>query len=167
MRHKISFFVLLTAFFFATPAVWPAEKSVGLKGGYTTIHEAPTAGLYFQYRFSRHFRLTPSIDYYFRHHGVDAFSFSIDAQAPFSIAPSGKFNVYPLLGLNFTSWNMHNIVSEEGDDSTQRKNRMGLNAGAGVEYYVTPTLKLAAEGRYNWIHNYDGGIFTLSIGYVF
>lgn len=143
------------------------EKSVGLQAGYTTSHEAPVAGLYFEYSFSKHFRLKPAIDYYFRHDGVDAFAFNIDANVPFSLGLSGKFNIYPLAGLNLTSWNIktHNI--EDGDDSTTRKNRLGINVGGGIEYYVSPTLKLAAEAKYGWVKHYDGGIFNISIGYVF
>ena len=144
------------------------EKSVGLRGGFTTCHDAPVAGLYFQYRFSRHFRLSPQIDYYFRHHDTDAFAFNINADVPFAIGSSGKFNLYPLAGVSLTSWNFHHrSTGEEADDATSRKLRAGVNVGGGAEYYVTPTLKLALEGRYNWVKHYDGGVFTLSIGYMF
>ena len=37
------------------------EKTVGLRAGYSTRNESAIAGVYFQYRFSRYFRLAPNL----------------------------------------------------------------------------------------------------------
>lgn len=143
------------------------EKSVGLRGGYTTATKSPVAGLFFQYRFSKYFRLAPSAEYYFRHHGTDAYTINLDAQVPFAFSVSSRFNIYPLGGLNLTSYNYRYRAEESTDDSSTRKTRFGLNLGGGLEYYVTPSLKLSVEAKYVLIKKIDGGNFTASIGYVF
>lgn len=147
------------------------EKSVGLRAGFTTTNNAPVAGLYFKYGFTDYFRLAPDLDYYFRHDNTDAFALNINAEFPFALGKGSNFNIYPLAGFNFTSWNTHNTISidmkSDSDDSSTRSSRMGFNVGAGVEYYATPTLKFSVEGKYGCIKHFDGGIITASIGYVF
>lgn len=143
------------------------EKSVGLRGGYTTSNESAIAGLYFQYSFSDRFRIAPDIDYSFRNNGTDAISLNLNAHVPFSLA-AGRAAFYPLAGLNYTSWNIHKRLEiEDNDDAKSRIDRLGFNIGAGFEYYVKPTLKLGFEGKYRWTKDYDSGVFNLSIGYVF
>jgi len=150
------------------------QKSVGLRGGFTTRNTTATAGLYFSYRFTEHFRLTPKMDYVFRHHGTDAFSFNFDSEMPISLSPaSDKVTFYPIAGINYTTLTNHTSsndpvqFSESSDDSSQRVSRFGLNLGAGIEYFATPTLRLAFEGKCSLIKQYTGGYFNISIGYVF
>lgn len=143
------------------------EKSVGLRGGYTTANKSAVAGLYFQYSFSDHFRIAPDIDYSFRNNGTDAISLNLNAHVPFRFE-SEKVALYPLAGLNYTSWNIHKRIEiEDNDDAKSRIDRLGLNIGGGVEYYVKPTLKLGFEGKYRWTRDYNSGVLNLSIGYVF
>ncbi len=120
------------------------------------------AGLYFQYAFSSRFRLAPDVDYSFRNRGQDAFSFNINGHFPLT-APASRLTAYPLAGLNYTTWNTRN----NADDSRSRTDRLGLNVGAGVDYRVTPTLKLGAEAKFRWAHNYNSGVITVAIGYRF
>lgn len=142
------------------------EKTVGLRGGYNTRAEAPVAGLFFQYRFSEHFGVSPNVDYYFRHEGTDALSVNINAHAPFRLSGAGKFAVYPLGGVNYTSWNYHDDNAAHNDASS-RVSRLGLNLGGGLEFKASPTLKLSFEAKSTLIKEYSSGTFTLSIGYVF
>lgn len=145
------------------------QKSVGLRGGYVTRNESAAAGLYFQYSFSDWFRLSPNIDYVFRNNNQDAFSFNFNAQFPLSVAHSEKCYIYPLAGLSYVAWSRHHDDPDldNNDDVTTRDSRFGLNAGAGVEYFVTPTLKLGLEGRFQLVKHHNSGYFTLGIGYVF
>lgn len=150
------------------------QKSVGLRGGFTTRNTTATAGLYFSYRFTEHFRLSPKVDYAFRHNGTDAFAFNIDAEMPISLNPAtNRVNFYPIAGMNYSTFTNHAVVSpiqplaDEYDDSSDRVNRFGLNIGAGLEFFATPTLRLAIEGKCTLIKQYTGGWFNLSIGYVF
>ncbi len=116
--------------------------------------------LYFDYRFSDHFALSPNIDYVFRHNGTDAFIFNLDARFPFRVAP--RFDVYPLIGVDYASWAYHSH-----NDSSDRLNHLGFNFGAGCDYFCTPSLKLTFQGKYNAIKDVDSAYFWLGIGYVF
>lgn len=146
------------------------EKVIGVKTGYNTRTESLLAGLFFQYRFSEHFRVSPNIDYFFRHNNTDALSLNCNAHFPVNLSESRKFSFYPLAGINYTSWNYHhdndNDVRNDNDVS-QRRNRFGLNAGAGFEIYATPALKLSAEAKATFIKSYSSGTFSISIGYIF
>ncbi len=79
-------------------------------------------------------------------------------------APSSRLTAYPLAGLNYTTWNYR---EPDNNDVSARTDRLGLNAGAGVDYLVTPTLKLGADAKFRWTRDYNSGVFTVSIGYVF
>lgn len=176
LKRIICLFVAIVALNILTPNTVMAqrgEKSVGLRGGFTTRNTTPTAGLYFSYRFSEHFRFAPKVDYAFRNNGTDAFAFNFDAEMPIALGSSGKVNFYPIGGLNWSTFNTHTSseltakVREASDDSSVRTNRFGLNMGAGVEYFASPTLRLAVEGKCLLIKQATGGWFNVSIGYMF
>lgn len=161
MNRIFKFICAFTLIAILVPTVAHAhEKSVGLRAGYTTNNETGIAGVYFQYRFTDKFRLAPSMDYYFSHHNTDAYSFNVDAQVPFDL--TNKFEIYPLAGFTFSLFNHHNM-----DDSSSRTNRFGINAGAGVAYKVSPSLRLGFEAKYQYLKHFSSGIFNLSIGYIF
>lgn len=142
------------------------EKTVGIRAGYNTRATTAVAGVVFQYRFSRYFRLSPNVDYYFRHDGADALSLNANAHFPVASGVGGRLVFYPLAGLNYTSWNYH-LDDEINDDASTRVSRLGLNGGAGLEFYATPSLKLSLEAKATFIKQYSSGTFSLSIGYVF
>lgn len=143
------------------------DKSLGLKGGYTTSNHSAVAGLYFQYAFSSRFRLAPDIMYAFRNDGRDAYSINLNAHIPFSLNDS-KFTLYPLVGFNYTSWNIKGRKEiAENDDAKSRIDRLGFNIGCGVEFNVKPSLKLSFEAKYAALKDYGAGVFNVAIGYVF
>lgn len=144
------------------------EKSAGIRAGYNSCTESAVAGIYFQYRFSEHIRIAPDIDYVFKHNNVDAFAFDCNMHFPFALGTSG-INLYPIGGISYSCWNIRHISPDlnNTDDVTTRSNKFGLNAGGGLEWYATPTLKVSAEGKYRWIDDFDSGVFSLSIGYIF
>lgn len=188
MKRKAFARVIITSVFAliailsASAQSGPGSKSVGLRGGFTTRNTTASAGLYFSYQFTEHFRFAPKVDYAFRHKGVDAFSFNFDTEMPIALSPSGRVNFYPIAGLNYTTLTSHEglqdivapmLLAEDSDtdissdDSSQRVNRFGLNLGAGLEYFATPSLRLALEAKCQLIKQYTGGWFTISIGYMF
>lgn len=148
-------------------------KSVGIKTGYVTLNKTATAGIELQYAFSRHFVLAPGIDMIFRNENLDGMMFNLDYHGPWQLDKDGRWYFYHILGANYASWSSHlKNVSDQGsddknDDVTQRTNRFGLDFGAGVEYYVRPTLKLSLLGKFNWLKGYNTGLFNLGISYVF
>lgn len=162
MKRRYSFIITILAI--AVMSLLPnradaREKSVGLRGGYTTRNETGVAGLYFQYRFIDKFRLSASIDYAFSHNNIDAYFFNVDGHVPFNI--TNRFDIYPLAGFNFATYNQHNI-----DDTSSRTNRFGLNA-VRIGFKVTPSLRLGFESKYQYVKNFSAGVFTVSIGYIF
>lgn len=157
--------VFLPLSFIPAAATVRGEKSVGLKAGYCTRNESAVAGAYFQYAFSSHFRLSPNIDYVFRNKGCDAFAFGLTAQFPIGVTGS-RFDMYPLAGVSYSIWN-HQSHSEVADDVSTRVNRFGIDVGMGVEYKFASALKIFAQGRFNWVKDYNSGIFVVGIGYVF
>ncbi len=143
------------------------EKSVGLRGGFTTRNTTASAGLYFSYRFSQHFRFAPKMDYAFRNNDTDAFSFNFDTEYPIALNSTGNVNFYPIAGLNYTTFNIHSFDPENSIDSSERLNHFGLNVGVGIEYFATPTLRLAFESKCQFVKQNTGGWFNICIGYRF
>lgn len=170
---RISSFVALAAL--VAPSLTARENSMGVRAGFNTRNSSPVAGLWFQHEFAPHFRLAPNVDYIFRRNNTDALSINCNAQFPFRFGQSGLFAVYPLGGLNYTSWNYHHDDDPDTSDSTydgkgdvtSRKNRFGINAGAGIEYRATPTLKLALEAKGTFVKSYSSATVAVSIGYIF
>ena len=80
---------------------YSGEKTLGLQTGYITYNQSAVAGIEFTYRFNRNFRLAPSVNYVFRHKSVDALMINLNAQVPFPFA--GKWEVFPLAGINYSS----------------------------------------------------------------
>lgn len=141
------------------------EKSFGPRTGYVTRNESAMAGLAFQYSFSSHVRIAPSADIIFRHRDKDGFAFNVDMHFPITI--STRASLYPLAGFNYTSWGLHDNEAYSGKDVTTHSNSAGLNAGAGIEYRCTPTLKISLEARYTLIRHYPTALVAASIAYVF
>ena len=164
---------ILSLILFAVPAnaITRGEKNIGITGGYNTRNTSATAGVFFQYNLSRVVRIAPDITYVFRHDHRDGLGINIDVQFPLSLAGASRLTVYPLAGANYTSWNMHphNVDSshESNNDVTTRFNRLGLNLGAGVDYQVTPTMKLFLQGRYTGVRHYSYGGISVGLGYSF
>ncbi|MBO4955223.1 MAG: outer membrane beta-barrel protein [Muribaculaceae bacterium] len=172
MKQFITLIVsILSLIAIAAPAAnaQHGEKSVGLRAGYTTRNNTASAGLYFSYRFTEHFRIAPKIDYAFRHNKTDAFSFNFDTEYPIALNTVNTVNFYPIAGLNYSTYSTHTSVadSDESDDASVRESHFGLNLGAGVEYFATPTLRLSFESKCQLVKKYTGGWFTISIGYRF
>lgn len=145
------------------------QKSVGVYAGYVTRNESAAAGIYFQYRFARCFRIAPSAGYIFRHRGEDAFAIDLDFHAPFAVGGGDRVNIYPVAGIGYSGIG---IKGEGADpraavDTRHRVDRIGINLGAGIECFASPTLRLALEGKWRGRSDYPTGIFTMSIGYRF
>lgn len=167
MKKLIAFFICLLACTTVACAQTSVrgQKTVGIQAGYNSCAESGVAGIFFQYRFSKIFRIAPSIDYTFRHNNIDGYSLNLDTHYPIDLAQ--KVNFYPIVGVCYSSWNKHLDKDKVSDDSDSRYNRFGLNLGGGIEVFVSDALKLSVEAKYNWIRNFDGAVVKASIGYVF
>lgn len=178
MKTKI--ITLLTIFFLSAIAAQDmsaqttkGRTSFGVKTGYVTLNKTASAGIELQYAFSNHFVLAPSIDYVFRNENLDGLLFNLDYHGPWQLDKDGKWYFYHILGVNYASWSTHTKAAPDDnghyndDDVTTRFNRVGLDFGAGFDYYVRPTLKLSLQGKFNWIKDHNTGLFNIGISYVF
>lgn len=146
---------------FATPQEAGArsargEKALGIAGGYASYNHSGYAGVYFQYSFANHFRISPEVDYVFRNDDKSGLAISCDMHFPFRL--SRGINIYPLAGLTFNNWNY------SGDGSSSR---FGGSLGAGFDFYLTQNLKLNVQGKYSLMNDTSGLFAALGIGYVF
>ncbi|MBD5202441.1 MAG: porin family protein [Bacteroides sp.] len=174
LRNIFIIFALMASVTFTAEAqIEKGQKSLGFHGGYATYNTSALAGVSFQYAFSRHFRLAPSVDYIFDHKDVDGLMFCLDYHGPVALNSARTVYFYHLLGLNYASWHhgrpKFDSVEEmaPGEDVSSRDNNFGLDVGAGFEWYVRPTLRLSLEGKFNWIRHANTGLFYLGISYVF
>lgn len=151
------------------------QKTMGVKAGYITFNHSASAGIEFEYAFSPHFVLAPNIDFVFRNDGVDGVLFNIDYHGPWALDSRNRWFFYHILGVNYVSWSTHpqhagdeSKMPDNGyDDVTTRFNRVGLDFGAGIECFITSTLRLSLQGKFNWVKEHDSGIFNIGISYVF
>ena len=145
---------------------YSGEKTLGLQTGYITYNQSAVAGIEFTYRFNRNFRLAPSVNYVFRHKSVDALMINLSAQVPFPFA--GKWEVFPLAGINYSSWNYHKgTATDNNPDVASRVTRFGLNLGAGIGVAATSTLRLSLTADYVFIKHFGGCNILAKIAYKF
>lgn len=154
------------------------EKTFGIHTGYISRNISGDVGLFFQYAFSKNFRLQPSADLVFRHNDRDAFLVDLNAQFPIGVNDD-NFSLYPFAGLNFSSWNHHYraltepVETEDGIigpfevEKSSRTNRFGVNLGAGFDLKITSTLKVSIEATYTFVKSNSGLRVLAGIGYVF
>ncbi len=149
----------------ASAQVERGQKSFGPKVGYITRNNSVVAGPCFDYAFSSHVRIAPSIGLAFRNEDRDALLVDIDMHFP--IATWNTSVIYPLAGITFNSWGRHNLEPDTHDDVTSHQNSFGLNMGAGWEIRLSNSLKIGIEGKYTLIKHNPNGQFAARIAYVF
>lgn len=142
------------------------EKSFGPRIGYVSRNDAVAGGLVFQYSFSHKLRIAPEIDIVFRNKDMDAIGVGCNVQFPLNLG-SERLTLYPFVGPEYMSWNLHDIDEQEEKDVTTHMNRLGANIGAGFELRCTSSLKLSIEGRYTVMKNYSTGAVFAGIAFVF
>lgn len=164
LRTALVAMVLMLGFE-ATAQVERGQKSFGPKAGFNTRNSSAIAGLTFDYAFSSHVRIAPSIGIAFRNKDRDALLIDIDIHFP--ISTSAKADFYPLAGVTYNSWSRHGIKPESHDDVTTHQNSFGFNAGAGWEIRLTSALRVGIEAKYTLVRHNPNGQFLARIAYVF
>ena len=166
-------YTLLLCVAAALAAVMPAsaashrgEKFFGPRIGFVDRNESALVGLEFRYTLGAHLRIAPSVDMIFRHRDMDGLNINLDLHFPYDLAGT-RCDLYPLIGLSYTSWGLHDRTDIDGKDVTTHRNCLGANFGAGFDWRATSTLTLGFQARYNLMRHYPTAVFALSIGYVF
>lgn len=137
-------------------SLYKGEMTLGVSGGYASYNNSGYTSVYFHYTFVPHVRIAPEVGYVFRHNNKSALTVTCDMQFPFRLGKA--FNVYPLAGLTFNTWNHHNF---------KNLNRVGGDVGLGFELYITGSLKLNLQGKYSFMKDTSGAFAGLGFGYVF
>lgn len=172
IRHTLRFCLFLTLTILAAvsddayAAVRRGQKSFGPSVGYVSRNRSAYASLNFEYAFSSHVRIAPEVGVIFRNRDLDGLNAGVNVHFPISFS-SGMMAVYPLVGLNLTSWGRHGRNEADDKDVTTHTSRMGLNMGAGLELDCTSSLRLRLEGRYSLMEHYPTAFATVGIAYVF
>lgn len=157
---KFSAIILATvAGLFMNPVTVSAEKgekTLGLMGGYASYNNSGIGGLFFQYSFSRHVRISPELGYIFRNQEKSAFVCSVDMHFPFRVARGYK--LYPLAGITYNRW-----------DNKFEKHDIhgGIDLGGGMDLYFTSSLKLNLQAKYSLMEKTGGCYVQMGIGYIF
>lgn len=142
------------------------DKSFGVRGGFESRNTSAVAGASFEYTLSRHVRLSPEVDIVFRHKNRDGGAFALNVDFPFQFRNDrGAF--YPLAGLAYRSWGVHNKDYETMKDVTTRRNVFGLNVGCGAETMVSSTCKLSLEAVYALQRHFPGVQILFGVSFVF
>ncbi len=146
------------------------EKVLGIQTGYISRNRSAEAGLFFQYSFSRVVRASLDVSMAIRSHERDALLVDLNAQFP--LLQAGRWEFYPLVGINYSTWALHEIVFNDesgvnGIDVSDRHGRFGINAGIGTGLRVTPSLKLKAEALYTGVKSNNAARVMVGIGYSF
>lgn len=163
----LSLIIVLSGLAFSSNAqLAKGRKSFGPRVGYVSRNNSASAGLAFEYAFSRHVRIAPEAQIVFRHNDLDAFVLNADVHFPIAFAGE-RAAFFPLVGANFTSWGRHTLSGDDAKDVTSHTNVFGLNVGAGIEYYCKPSLKLSLDARYTLVEHYPGAFVTAGISFVF
>lgn len=165
---RLPLLFLLLAMLLAPCGTIRAEKAFGPSVGWESRNNSISVGLNFQYGFSSKFRVNPQVGMVFRHNDKDAFFINLNTHFPMEFR-NGKGAFYPLVGLNFSSWNLHGRMIDDAsaEDVTTHRSRLGLNVGAGTELYCSPTMKVFYEARYTLIKTYPGANISVGIAYRF
>jgi len=146
---------------------YTGEKTLGINVGYNTYNREPLAGAQFSYRFNRLLRISPAVDYVFRRDGHDALIFNLNMDFVFPLS-NGRCGVFPLVGVNYSSWNYHPAANSTAtDDVSTRISRMGLNAGAGFDVNISGSLRLSLIASYTLIKEFGGTNIAAGIHYRF
>lgn len=146
------------------------EKVFGVQTGYTSTNNSAIAGMFFQYSFSDHFRVSPEMGCVLRHENLDAFTADLNFHFPLSLHHAGDFStqIYPLVGADLSSWTHHYVVDDGKDkDVSTRSTKFGVNLGGGFQFLPSSTLKLKIEAKYTLMQTYSTFVASIGIGYVF
>lgn len=153
------------------------EMAVGGQLSYGSEIESLGIGAKFQYGITDAIRLEPSVNYFFGKNSSNMLDFNANLHYLFNVA--SKANVYPLVGLGYTSWGTNSggrywdavegvyVDDEEEEGSSSRSGKIAVNFGGGAEYRLTDRLTINAELKYQIISNLNQLVFGVGATYKF
>lgn len=145
------------------------EQNIGAHVLYGTDAKNIGFGAKYQYNVTDAIRLEAVGDYYLKKEGFSMFDINLNAHYLFPI--SDKVTLYPLVGINYTSWKQDDFIDLGDYESDGESNgdisgsSIGLNIGGGVQYKLTNHIRIGAELKYQTITGYNSAI--IGIGATF
>ena len=150
-----------------------ANASYGFASNYKTFG----LGAKFQYCITEDFRAEASGDYFFKKDYTSAWDVNLNVQ--YLIPISEGFYVYPFVGptvfgvkVDFDIPSQHvsyggQTYEVEGYSASGSETRFGVNAGAGIEYFLNDNFKVNAEAKYQYTKDSDWPVISVGVAYVF
>jgi len=168
----------------STAMAQKGEMAGGIQLNYGTEIESVGLGAKFQYGVTNAIRIEPSLDYFFGKSGGNMFAVNLNAHYLFNVA--NKINIYPLVGIGYTSWKIggvnfdyddsiwegydysnEDLSDDWGTSSSSRMSKVAINIGAGIGYQLTDKLAVNAELKYQIISNFNQLVIGVGTTYKF
>ncbi len=157
MKRRILMLMMVVS---ATFAYGQSAGDLALGGNiaYTSAdgYNAMGLGVKLQWNITDAIRLEPSSTYYFKKNNFNLWDVNFNGHYLFNVAPN--FYLYPIGGISLLG-----ISHKDFDGDTE----LGINAGGGAEYALTPQLSVNAEIKYQFASDWDRALFTTGIVFRF
>ena len=92
--------------------------------------------------------------------------FDINFNAHYILPLENNIRVYPLAGVTMTRWNL-DLPDLDGWNNDGKKNKFGVNLGAGAEFDIQDEWMINFEVKYQLINKLDQAIISLGVAYIF
>ena len=151
------------------------EQAVGAHVLYGTDAQDIGCGAKDQYNVTDNIRLEAVGDYYLKTDGFSMFDVNVNGHYLFNL--SDKVTVYPLVGINYTSWKQENIIefdNEEIEDypydmdvsNELKDSSIGFNIGGGIQYKLSDRIRIGAELKYQTVSGANTAIIGAGITFT-
>lgn len=163
---KVMFMLIATFIACSANAQEKGDMAAGVNLSYGTKNGFSNFGIgaKFQYSFTDNFRIEPSATYFLKKDFVSMWDINANVHYLFHVAD--KFTVYPLAGFAFVGWKA-DIGDITGYEASASETKFGFNLGGGAQYWLSASLGLNLEIKYQIVSNLDRPIFSLGAAYKF
>ena len=163
MMMAVALVISVTAFAQA------GQMAVGLNGSYGIKKDYNRFGIgaKFQYEMIDNFRAEVSGNYFLPKE--DTYSWDLNLNFHYTILVGESVKVYPLVGVTYLNHGLSGDAKKavEAVDGKTSDGKVGFNAGAGIEYYVSSNFKINAECKYQYVKDMDWVVPSIGFSYVF
>ena len=169
------YFIILAMMIVGTTATFAEEgdKWVGVNVSYGFSSEYKNVGIggKLQYEIKENLRLEGAANYFFsRSVGVEygelrTWMLDANVNAQYLIHLSEKMRVYPIIGPTFMLAKASDKDGGITDHFTGSRVRLGVNAGAGIEYQLNDQIKLNADFKYQYVKDFDRPVIAIGASY--
>ena len=177
-RKIMKKFLMIAAMMLMSMGAFAQEAgrmAIGANAAYGFASNYKTFGLgaKFQYCITDDFRAEASGTYFFKKDFTSAWDANLTLQ--YLIPITEGLYVYPLLGPTVfgIKVDIPDFSFDFGDEvyhiegGSGSETRFGVNAGGGIEYFVTENFKINAEAKYQYTKDSDWPVISIGAAYVF